>query len=279
MVLSPPPPPYIEPSNENTPMEFEEFEYFSFYEVNGDDIVLAETEPGQDHAKQEEVWNFFVDLVPTEWRGYISHYFIFSDGPGGTLAAVYRNIDNLNKFVLIIDLDDAFTGGSLNEDTLRYILFHEFSHVISLNSDQIQVNNGMYMAETMEEFLLMRDIARNLCPNFFTFDGCSFDSSYINQYMDEFWTDQMFEDIWAIQEVEDVDTRDSMFVDYYYDNSSLFVSAYAVTDPDEDIAESLAYFFMNDTPPNDILTRNKKILFFYDYPELVVLRDAIKESL
>ena len=66
----------------------------------------------------------------------------------------------------------------------------------------------------------------------------------------------------------------------YYDQ---FVTYYAASHPAEDIAESFSAFVLSDdqarikTPNMEIW--EEKILFFYDFPELVEMRDFIRNNL
>jgi hypothetical protein len=52
------------------------------------------------------------------------------------------------------------------------------------------------------------------------------------------------------------------------------VSEYAATSPAEDIAEAWAFFLLSPKPELDSIS-SEKILFFYEYPELVALRTQI----
>jgi hypothetical protein len=47
---------------------------------------------------------------------------------------------------------------------------------------------------------------------------------------------------------------------------------------EEDFAESFTWFILYDKPEGELVS-HQKILFFYDYPELVAMRDEIREAL
>ena len=53
---------------------------------------------------------------------------------------------------------------------------------------------------------------------------------------------------------------------------------YAVTDISEDIAETWAFFVLSPRPQGDTMA-DQKLLFFYQYPELVQVRQHILENL
>jgi hypothetical protein len=66
--------------------------------------------------------------------------------------------------------------------------------------------------------------------------------------------------------------------DFYSIHADQFLTSYAATSPEEDVAESWAFFILAPRPePTSIA--NQKILFFYDYPELVTLRQELRNRL
>ncbi|MEZ4643120.1 MAG: hypothetical protein R3E31_10390 [Chloroflexota bacterium] len=70
---------------------------------------------------------------------------------------------------------------------------------------------------------------------------------------------------------DETELDESDMEDFYYDHEDWFVTDYAATNPGEDIAESFTAFILQPKPTEDTLAA-EKILFFYDYPELVALR-------
>ena len=57
-----------------------------------------------------------------------------------------------------------------------------------------------------------------------------------------------------------------------------FVTDYAPTSPAEDIAESWSFFVLKKKPASKTIA-NEKVLFFYEFPELVNLRSQIAHNL
>lgn len=53
-----------------------------------------------------------------------------------------------------------------------------------------------------------------------------------------------------------------------------YVSKYAMYSPEEDFSESFAHFVLTQTPKGDNV-KEEKILFFYQFEELVQLRTEI----
>jgi len=67
--------------------------------------------------------------------------------------------------------------------------------------------------------------------------------------------------------------------DPFYDaHQDQFITDYAATSPGEDIAESWTEFVMSERPAGNS-TIDRKILFFYNYPELVQIRNYAQPSL
>jgi hypothetical protein len=61
-------------------------------------------------------------------------------------------------------------------------------------------------------------------------------------------------------------------------NGANFVTQYAATSPTEDIAESFTSFVLQRKPSVAEDIGDEKILFFYQYPELISARERIRAS-
>lgn len=73
--------------------------------------------------------------------------------------------------------------------------------------------------------------------------------------------------------------NDEEEAEVFYENyEDQFVTGYAVTSPDEDIAEVWPYFILSPHPEGEEIWE-KKILFFYQYPEQVKLRAEVLSRL
>ena len=64
---------------------------------------------------------------------------------------------------------------------------------------------------------------------------------------------------------------------FYAEYPDQFISEYAATNPVEDIAESWTEFVMRPKPIGTSIA-DKKVLFFYEYPELVQIRGEILQG-
>jgi hypothetical protein len=115
------------------------------------------------------------------------------------------------------------------------------------------------------------------CPQFFTGEGCSNPESYINQFFERFWP-YLYEEWTQIDVEQDEDVRRTQLEDFYQVHEDQFVTGYAATSPVEDIAESWTYFVLSPKPELTSIA-SEKILFFYEYPELVDLRTQILKQI
>ncbi|RED89092.1 hypothetical protein DFP98_10163 [Cohnella phaseoli] len=88
------------------------------------------------------------------------------------------------------------------------------------------------------------------CDTYMLDEGCPYQDSYIYQFYKQFWKKAVSED------EED------------------YVTGYAMTSVYEDFAESWSYFVMTVRPEGDSLA-DRKVRFFYNYDELVLLKASI----
>jgi hypothetical protein len=67
--------------------------------------------------------------------------------------------------------------------------------------------------------------------------------------------------------------------DLYARTPKHFVTEYAASSPEEDIAESFAVFILNKKSDAPSTVAEQKTAYFYQFPELVTLRDGIRKGL
>jgi len=218
-------------------------------------------------AEHESIWNYFKALIPEKDRTMVSEFSIMSDGHENILAAVGPTEDDLSKWGLkvdILDSDDPYL--------LTFTLLHEFGHLQTLNANQVQLNPFLFHNPDDQS---ARDRAIAACSQYFTGLGCSQPASYLNEFFTRYWKDLYYE--WQdIDHEEDKGARAARLSDFYKIYHDQFLTEYAATSPTEDIAESWAFFVLSPRPELNSIA-NEKILFFYEYPELVLLRQEILE--
>jgi hypothetical protein len=261
------------PGNDTEPQDEQ---YLVTYTVSGDQISNPHYErvnsslkdKQEDRASQEFVWNYFTAIIPADERKFVTEYSITTDGVDNSLAAVVQTYDDPNHWALEVDILDI--GDTYN---LTFTLIHEFGHLLTLNAEQVPPSIRVFNNPDDED-IFQQEVAK--CPEYFPGEGCSMSTSYINTFYNRFWMN--IYDEW--NKIND-ETEDAAYYqaldDFYYKHEDQFVTNYAVTDPEEDIAESWAFFVLA-PKPNGSSIADQKVLFFYEYPELVQLRQEILNS-
>lgn len=243
------------------------------YSVEGDELsspsyenVSPDLENAQnDTATQKMIWNYYAAMIPEEAREVLVGYKVFTDGQGGSLAMVEQAKSDPSRWLLNVDIADS---GDLRD--LTYTLIHEYGHLLTLNEDQIDINEDIFYNPEDDD---LYSEAEESCPTYFTGEGCAKSSSYIYKFYDEFWSG--FYDEWSeINYIEDDDEYYDALDNFYYKYEDQFVTDYAATNVGEDIAESWTFFVISEKPTGSTIAE-KKILFFYQFPELVQLREQI----
>jgi hypothetical protein len=243
------------------------------YTIEGNEIFDPEYEEvsedfldeQNDTAAHQEIWSFFSAIIPADSRNFVSKYVVFTDGKDGTLAAVEQIFDDPYMWMIEIDIADT-------EDIkeLTFTLIHEFGHLLTLNSEQVEVDE--YIFYNMEDDDAYFEAESN-CGTYFTGEGCAKGSSYFYLFFDEFWT-EIYDEWLDIEMIEDDDAYYDASDEFYFSHEDYFVTDYAASNPGEDIAESWAFFVTQPKPTGNTIAE-KKVLFFYQFPELVELRGEI----
>ncbi|KAF0108455.1 MAG: hypothetical protein FD146_1029 [Anaerolineaceae bacterium] len=207
----------------------------------------------QDAAAHQSIWDFFTSIIPAEQRPMVNEFVIFTDGDYEYLAAVERDSSDLNHWALKVDIADAG-----DHKALAATLLHEFAHLLTLNNDQVYA-------------------AYYNCPVDYINPGCGRANSYIDEFYQTFWVD-IYDEWAAVNALPEGKVRDQKMAEFYYTHQTHFLTAYASTEPAEDIAESWTYFILV-PPPTAHTTGARKIMFFYEFSELVQLRSEITARL
>lgn len=257
----------------NAPDEEDETTYIVTYLVSGDEIgdpyyenIPADLQDEQDDAAAHQgLWNYFTALIPLEYRPTIAEFSIMTDGEENVLAAVAQTYDDPNLWALEVDIADT-------DDYyyLTFTLIHEFAHLFTLAPDQVAPSLPIFNNPDDNDIYLDEVSA---CSTFFPGEGCSNPDSYINAFYEEFWTD-IYDEWNEINLIEDEGKYYDALDEFYARYEDQFLTDYSVTHPAEDIAEAFGFFIFAEQPGGDTIAE-QKILFFYQYPELVELRGEI----
>jgi hypothetical protein len=251
--------------------------YLVRYTLTGDELEASvfNSIPKSPEAEQkeresyEEIWKYFTRLIPADEREVLNGFSIITDGKFNVLASVNQSRRDPNKWNLNVDIAD-----SVEKTILTFTLLHEYGHLLTLNPDQVAVSLPVFK-EPDDEDIYQSEVSA--CPQYFTGEGCSIPESYINIFFDRFWAD-LYAEWQVIDEEPDEETRLKLLDDFYDTYQDQFLTDYAPTSPAEDIAEAWAFFILSPRPELTSIA-DEKILFFYEFPELVELRMQISDRI
>lgn len=216
-------------------------------------------------SSHEFIWNYFAAIIPEQERDFVTEFSLLSDGSNNILAGVSQTVDGPGTWSLKVDILD--TSDRYN---LTYTLMHEFGHLLTLKPAQVPIDKLLFYNADDEDIY---GRARSACTQYFTGEGCSKPDSYINEFFNRYWTS--FHAEWQeIDRAKDEDSYRGRLQDFYKIYQDQFLTDYAPKSPEEDIAEAWAFFVLSPKPELTSIA-NEKILFFYEYPELVQLRQEI----
>jgi hypothetical protein len=223
----------------------------------------------KDRQTQQRIWNYFAAIIPPEQRKFLNSFIIFTDGKQNLLASVSQSNKSPDEWVLSVDIMDA-----TNPRDLTYTLVHEYGHLLTLNPLQVIPSQAIFDHPDNDKIYQQEAEA---CKTYFSGQGCSNSDSYINQFFFRFWP-KIFSEWSVINKVENEDDYYRALDKFYEKYKDQFVTDYAPTSPAEDIAESFSYFILRPKPTGKTIA-DQKVLFFYDFPELVQLRTQIGHRL
>ena len=197
------------------------------YEVEqGEVLRLIE---GEEDEEVRKVKSWFLKVSPNSFSDlFLGKLIFYEDANDDSGAFVELGEDN-KKWNTYVNFDVLSEG----EKEMVFTLVHEFAHILTSNyTEMAHLGNGDCETLKIEE-------------------GCTKETSYINNFNERFWRSEL-------------------------DEENAFVSNYAKTNIAEDIAESFAYFVLNKKNSLSNTVAGEKVLFFYDYKDLVVIRDEIR---
>ncbi|MBT8247856.1 MAG: hypothetical protein KJN73_08560 [Acidimicrobiia bacterium] len=209
------------------------------YQVQGDSIVLLEGEPEAWHT---EAWERWIELVPSSARWRVGRFDAISGTSEGQVEPVS---DSLQVWSLrIAELDD---------DVRDIALIHELGHLVSLGPTEVVAATDPSVEEN--------------CLTYFSVEGCAIPGRVFEQFVSTFWD---VEGGWGGTD-EEADER-------YRQNPDSFVTAYAATNPGEDLAETFVFFVYRLRPTGTTIA-DEKIALLWQFPELVELRQWLRRGL
>ncbi len=204
----------------------------------------------------QRIWDTFKGIAGTEFTDtYLAGLAtVKSKRSGGTLAQVipFEKIPD-PSWVLAVNIDDADYKNPKWVRDMSIILTHEYAHILTLNKTQVDHKfTARYCKRAERAYIIV---------------GCARDTSYVQAFSQTFWNQK------EVDEVKKIGAKR-----YYKKHKDEFTTEYAATNPAEDIAESFTDFVLLQKPDGDT-KKEQKVLFFYQYPELVTIRDDIRASI
>lgn len=203
----------------------------------------------------DELWKIISEFYPEDILKRIDKFIVFSDNSRANkngMSGLIESIDGTNnsKFILSVDVADAYYGNKIDLEAFFNLLVHESFHLLSLNETQVNANptNGIKI-----------------------YEGYTYENSYINRFYEKFWDNSLGKRLELLEANAKLSfaQKESVREELYKYNKDKFINTYAMTNMVEDIAVSFEEFIrINKGYLGDSL-RDKKIEFFYSYDDLV----------
>lgn len=208
------------------------------------------------------IWDMFAGIAGKDFiKKYLGAYATYRVPEVPVLAFVTKAVGAKEpSWILAVNANGADFNSNTWQRDMAITLLHEYGHLVTLN--KTQVNNDKRNESVCKSTVFIHS----------RIAGCSTKKSYINVFVQKFWTQDEIDT--ALAEVRKGKGTDS----FYRANRSSFVTKYASTGPVEDIAESYADFILRNKPAGTT-EKEQKILFFYDYPELVKERTRVRSAI
>lgn len=211
-------------------------------------------------------WDEVTSLLPTDLlEKYVTSLRLYTDGPQEDLGGL-NQLDESNQYWQL-DLDTADFNFH-NTDSVfvldyTHTLIHEFGHLLTLNATQVEPTE---------------DIRQDDSKGYLTSEGYAIKSSYLSQFVDRFWPISFLSEWDKIDQTKNQTRRANKLFTFYEENREQFVTEYASENPEEDIAESWAFFVLSEKPAANNVGA-QKVLFFYQFDELVDMREHIRSNM
>lgn len=237
---------------------FQDEEFLAVYEVEDLELFLAS---GEDDLYDMELWEIFLNSTDSDIiQEYLKYFAIYYDLDSNVVGYV-ESSSSSKYWLLAINIADLEIDTRRGKEKVFELMVHEFAHILSFNEDQIE------------------NIPERQCTTFYIREGCPKSDSYYQKFVEEFWdeNDRKFSKSLLDEELSQDEIQEKIF-EFYDLNINEFVSEYAATNEAEDFAESFSAFILNQ-PKISSKIKDKKPLFFYDFPELVELRDDVRRNL
>lgn len=233
-----------------------------------------------DSEKHKELWQTMINLIPEDYRYKIIKFKLATDYKNGAISQVIRDGRNLESWAITIDPIDLYPRKFLEHKALSYIAIHQFGQMLTRDSSQVNIEDllwelGSFSSDRYDTWYPQKK--QDCGTNLMLWDGCTKNDSIINNFYQKFWID-IYPEWEQINSLEDKTKQSQQFEDFAARYADSFVTNYAATSIENDIAESWSAFVLLDRPSENKIS-DQKINFFYEISELIKLRDEIRNAL
>ena len=233
----------------------------TIYAIQGDEIKLVTEWDDLTTDEHQMIWEIFVDLIPANIREDLVQFHVMYDEDSDEYAHVAQTHDDMTQRYMQVNSAIFFPDGEFDAEESIHTLLHEFAHILTLNKTQVD-----YVSEDiLENDELYLRYAEN-CPTYFISEGCLFEDTLLEDFIDMFWEEDDLESVWYDEK------------SVYKNNENDFITEYASTNPEEDIAESFVAYMLDINPKVGSLAEDK-IQFFDEYSDMVKLQSFIQQRL
>ncbi len=219
-----------------------------------DDDALNQVD-GDTDPRHQEVRNLFASMIPAAARADLTSINFADNSASDTAAFVEQTNEHHEKWKIVFNLDGYYVDGKLDKSESIHTNIHEYAHILTLGKSQAQL-----LDPNLDDVAYGR--YEQECQTYFLPEGCLLRKSYFKGFIDAFWDKDELN-------MARVKGETDMYTPGEY------VSDYAATNPWEDIAESFTNFVLK-AKSTWTTEADQKMLYFYDYPELVKLRSFIR---
>lgn len=233
----------------------DEKEILGIFKIEADEIIQMSGDFSKEEIEKIKFsFKLFTKLIPSEIRGSLAKIQIYKNSASAAYISFEKN--SISKHILGLNLEELIDEHSDVSQRYEMILLfvHELAHLIAMQEDQIK-KSGICFNPVGE-----------------TFD-CHIRDSYMNEFNLLFWSDV---DIYfrnnSLKKEEDLNR-------FYELNQEHFLNIYAATNPYEDFAESFMTFVSCIKDDSQETGLDKKILFFYRYEEMILIRKALLQNM
>ncbi len=216
-------------------------------------------------TEEYKIWNIFASFAGKDFiKKNVLAYITFRDPDDGTLGVVWRADTREPSWFLGLNVNAADFGNQKWERDMVITLLHEYGHLLTMNKSQIK-----YIKK--KEYTCATGMSK-------TKFGCALKKSYMSAYMTDFWSTEDIAHAASVRSLSGKKARAAV-KKYFKAHPDDFVSQYAANGPEEDVAESFTDFILQAKPLTEIKEKDRKMLFFYRYPELVTLRTTMRSKI